>query len=127
MATATKSFHAEGVLMQGKLSNGRQWVIKPSRKRSPGLEEGRHLILVLVDDQSGIHEVSREEFRELSAIVHDYAMMNTAPNYNFRIAYNGPGVGSRAHIHFHIMIPEGSDKLPFLVARTSEGGDSSNK
>ena len=105
------------VAMTGVLSTGKKWQIVQSRKRSPGLIKGEHLSFSLIGDESPIHEVSQTEWIEIVAAAHNFAMFRTAPEYNFRIAYNGPGVGTRNHIHIHIMIPENGDNLPFLVQR----------
>ena len=111
------SIHEEGVVHAGVLASGRKWKITESRKKAPGISEGKHYILVLVDDESAIHQIPTADFAELALVAHNFASHRTAPYYNARIAYNFPGVGRRNHVHLHIMIPEGADVLDPLVSR----------
>ena len=103
------------MVMKGTLSTGLCWKIAESRKRAPGLVEGKHLVLTLEGDPS-IEQLGGL-WTEVLAVAHDYAMKQTAHTFNFRIAYNGSGVGTRKHALVHIMLPQGRDKLSPLVER----------
>lgn len=107
---------------EGVLPCGRRFSIHVSRKKSPGLAEGEHYIAVLLKedgsgDETSIPNLPSITFVELVMKAHEFAIQNGGSGGKYRIAFNGPGVGRRAHAHVHIMLPSGNDALPTLVAQ----------
>ncbi len=93
-----------------------------SRKKAPGIKEGEHYIAVLLKeddsgDETSIPNLPSIVFAELVVAAHAFAVQNGGEEGKYRIAFNGPGVGRRAHAHVHIIMPAGDDALPTLVAQ----------
>ncbi len=107
--------HKIPVKMEGTLPCGLQYIIDESRKKSPGIVEGSHLIAVFKDLELPIPDLPPKAFLELAVVAHEYAVEFAFSSGAYRVAYNGPGVGRRNHAHIHIMLPRGEDKLPTLV------------
>lgn len=101
-------------LASGILTTGRKWQVIESRKKAPGLVAGQHLVLTLTDNISA-NELTLAERVEILGVAERFAMERNGGNY--RIAYNGPELGTRKHLHVHIMLPSGGDKLPAIVER----------
>jgi hypothetical protein len=110
MSDRTVPSKAEGILPCGLT-----YVIDESRKKSPGLSEGKHFIAVFKDHELPIPELPPHAFIDLVVVAHRFAVENAFYHGGYRVAYNGPGVGRRNHAHVHIMLPLESDKLPTLV------------
>jgi diadenosine tetraphosphate (Ap4A) HIT family hydrolase len=100
----------------GQLPRGLFYEIVPSAKRSPGLNTGKHYLMIIKDSEATLDELPRDVVTDLLLAAYEYAQRNASAPGRYRVALNGPGVGTRPHAHIHIMLPDGDDKLPTIVA-----------
>lgn len=101
---------------KGKLTNGDAYTIQESAKKAPGLVEGDHMIAVMDGNEQSAEQLGPVTV-ELFERAFMFAMQNAEVPGKYRIAMNGGTVATRGHLHFHIMLPKGNDKLDTLVAR----------
>lgn len=106
----------EEVIMvtSGALSSKREWQLVVCAKPDERLVDGRHLILVGAG-QPTPEELTPEELREFRLLAFDLAEAFASEPGRWRVDFNGPGVATRPHIHIHIKLPAGGDKLARLV------------
>lgn len=109
--------------LKGVLSTGDGWHIIASRKKAPGLVNGKHFITELMDNKIDIVRLPQEVFGDLLVKTIGFVKIHTWGNGMWRLIYNGPGLGTRSHTHIHAMILAPGDQLPHLVEHGDDGGD----
>ncbi len=108
---------SESEIMKFALPSGRPCKVIPSRRRSPGLDEGRHFILQPISEEPPLQDQEQED---LLAEALRFAKGAAKEPGRYRVAINGSAqrkgqMDTRATTHVHIMLPEGNDELPRLV------------
>lgn len=98
----------------GALSSGREWHIVPCAKPDSGIKEGEHLILEGVG-QPTPEDLTLPELIEFRTLAFSLAEELAIEPGRWRVDANGPRVATQSHLHFHIKLPAGSDKLSRLV------------
>ncbi len=101
----------------GTLPCGKQYTIQASGKKAPGLVEGDHMIAIIDGNELSAEALGAQVTGELFAVAFAYAMAHAAEPGKYRLAINGGTVATRGHLHIHIILPKGNDKLDTLVAR----------
>lgn len=103
--------------LTGTLPCGKQFTIDGSNLKAPGLVEGDHMIAVIDGNTESAEKLGAQITGQLFAVALAYGMEHAESPGKYRVAMNGGTVATRGHLHFHIMLPKGNDKLDTLVAR----------
>lgn len=106
--------------MSAYMSCGLSCEIEPSNKKAPGIVEGKHFIAVIKNCSKSADELGAEVVTQLFRKALEFARAECERDGvpgQYRIAMNGPQVGTRSYLHIHIILPRGEDKLDTLVAR----------
>lgn len=101
-------------IQTGYLSSGRAWHVVLCAKPDNGIKEGKHLILEGVG-QPTPKELTPAELKEFHLLAFELAEKLAIESGRWRVDANGPGVATSNHLHFHLKLPAGSDKLARLV------------
>lgn len=101
-------------VLYGALSSGRRWHVVDCAKPDNGIKEGKHLILEGIG-QPRPEDITLPELIEFRALAFSLAEGLAIEPGRWRVDANGPKIATRSHLHFHIKLPAGSDKLARLV------------
>jgi len=106
-------------IKEGDLSFNIRWQLIESRKKAPGLIEGKHLIMQIIKDGEPIKscKINFAVAMEAYGIARSIALEMQAYEGGFRIFENGPGLCTRDHFHLHIVLPTKNDNLEPIVKR----------
>lgn len=98
------------VLQSGVLRSGKTYELLESHRSA--VEHGQHLILQITPKEN---DPTEEEEAELMGLSIKVAKSYASEPGRYRVAKNGSAVCTQPHIHIHIILPAGDDKLPRLV------------
>ncbi len=101
-------------IRNGCLSTGRAWHVVPCAKPDNGIKEGKHLILEGLN-QPTPDELTPDELAEFRMLAFSLAEELAVEPGRWRVDANGPKIATRSHLHFHLKLPAGNDKLARLV------------